>query len=68
MPVCTLQHAVKERKTIDINTKMVLIKQYEGERKVNTITRDLKLLHSKLPSILKDREIICKVVKGSAPR
>jgi len=37
------QPAKKERKAIDLATKMQVIKQYEGGKKVNAMARDLKL-------------------------
>ena len=63
----TPQPAKKERKAIDLATKMQVIKQYEGGKKVNVIARDLKLSHSTVLTILKDKERICEAVKGSAP-
>ena len=53
------QPAKKERKTISLDTKILLIKQFEGEKKkVNVIARDQKLTHSTVSSILKDKERI----------
>ena len=52
----TPQPAKKERKAIDLATKMQVIKQYEGGKKVNAIARDLKLSHSTVSTILKDKE------------
>ena len=46
LSLSTPQPAKKERKAIDLTTKMQVIKQYEGGNKVNAITRDLKLSHS----------------------
>ncbi|XP_014791253.1 putative CENPB DNA-binding domain-containing protein 1 [Octopus bimaculoides] len=57
----------KSRKAIDLDCKMKIIRQYEGGKKVNTIAHDLKLLHSTVSTILKDKGRICEAVKGSAP-
>ena len=67
LSLSTPQPAKKERKAIDLTTKMQVIKQYEGGKKVNAITRDLKLSHSTVSSILKDKERIREAVEGSAP-
>ncbi|XP_066216386.1 putative CENPB DNA-binding domain-containing protein 1 [Saccopteryx leptura] len=61
------QPAKKERKAIDIDRKMKVIKQYEGGKKVNVIARDTKLSHSTLSTILKDKERIREAIKGSTP-
>ncbi|XP_064090764.1 tigger transposable element-derived protein 1-like [Macrobrachium nipponense] len=63
----TPQHAKKERKAIDLDTKMTVIKQFEEGKKVNVIARDMKLSHSTVSTILKDKERIRDAVKGSAP-
>ena len=62
----TPQPAKKERKAIHLATKMQVIKQYEGGKKVNAIARDFKLSHSTVSTILKDKERIREAVKGSA--
>lgn len=67
MPSSTYTPAKKSRKTIDLECKMKVIQQYEGGKKVNTIARDLKLSHSTVSTILKDKERIREAVKGSAP-
>ena len=46
---------------------MQVIKQYEGGKNVNAIARDLKLSHTTVSTILKDKERIREAVKGSAP-
>ena len=63
----TPQPAKKERKAIDLATKMQVIKQYEGGKKVNAIAHNLELSHSTVSTILKDKERIREAVKGSAP-
>lgn len=67
LSLSTPQPAKKERKAIDLDTKMKVIKQYEGGKKVNAIARDTKLSHSTVSTILKDKERIREAVKGSAP-
>jgi len=42
LSLSTPQPAKKERKVIDLDTKMNVIKQYEGGKKVNVIARDMK--------------------------
>nr|XP_033788749.1 CENPB DNA-binding domain-containing protein 1-like [Geotrypetes seraphini] len=61
------QPSKKERKAIDLDTKMMIIKQYEGGKKVNAITCDLKFSHSTVSTIIKDKNRICEAVNGSAP-
>ncbi|KAM8769930.1 putative CENPB DNA-binding domain-containing protein 1 [Rhynchonycteris naso] len=61
------QPAKKGRKAIDLHTKMEVIKQDEGGKKVNVIARDMKLSHLTVSTILKDEERIHEAVKGSAP-
>ena len=39
------------------------IRQHEGGKKVNVITRDLKLSHSTVSTILNDKERSCEAVK-----
>ena len=56
LSLSTPQPAKKERKAIDLATKMQVIKRYEGGKKVNAIARDLKLSHSTVSTILKDKE------------
>ncbi|XP_064101295.1 tigger transposable element-derived protein 1-like [Macrobrachium nipponense] len=46
---------------------MAVIKQFEGGKKVNVIAHDMKLSHSTVSMILKDKERIREAVKGSAP-
>ncbi|XP_051785316.1 tigger transposable element-derived protein 1-like [Erpetoichthys calabaricus] len=67
LSLCTPQPAKKERKAIDLDTKMMIIKQYEGGKKVNAIACDMKLSHSTVSTILKDKNRIREAVKGSAP-
>ncbi|XP_029633925.1 uncharacterized protein LOC115209617 isoform X1 [Octopus sinensis] len=59
--------AKKSRKAIDLDCKMKIIRQYEDGKKVNTIAHDLKLSHSTVSTILKDKERIREAVKSSAP-
>ncbi|XP_066960747.1 tigger transposable element-derived protein 1-like [Macrobrachium rosenbergii] len=59
--------AKKARKAIDLDTKLKVIKQFEGGKKVNVIARDLQLSHSTVSTILKDKERIREAVKSSAP-
>uniref|UniRef100_A0A0L8I720 Uncharacterized protein n=1 Tax=Octopus bimaculoides TaxID=37653 RepID=A0A0L8I720_OCTBM len=61
------QTAKKQRKATNLDTKMMVIRQHEGGKKVNEITLELKLSHSTVSTILKDKKRICEVVKGSAP-
>ncbi|XP_060771024.1 tigger transposable element-derived protein 1-like isoform X4 [Neoarius graeffei] len=65
--VSSIPPAKKARKAIDLDTKMMVIKQHEGGKKVNAIARAMKLSHSTVSTILKDKERICEAVKGSAP-
>ncbi|KAI5626234.1 hypothetical protein C0J50_14224 [Silurus asotus] len=67
LSLSTPQPAKKERKAIDLDTKMKIIKQYEEGKKVNVIARGMKLSHSTVSTILKDKERIREAVKGSAP-
>nr|XP_033800018.1 tigger transposable element-derived protein 1-like [Geotrypetes seraphini] len=67
LSLSTPQPSKKERKAIDLDTKMMIIKQYEGGKKVNAIACDLKLSHSTVSIIIKDKNRICEAVKGSAP-
>ena len=48
----------KARKALSLETKMKVIKEYEGGKKVNSIARDLQLSHSTVSTILKDKERI----------
>lgn len=59
--------AKKPRKAIDLDSKMKIIQQYEGGKKVTSIAHDLKLSHSTVSTILKDKERIREAVKSSAP-
>ncbi|XP_068605023.1 tigger transposable element-derived protein 1-like [Brachionichthys hirsutus] len=63
----TYQPAKKKRKAIDLDTKMVVIKRHEGGQKVNVIAREMRLSHSTVSTILKDKERIRDAVEGSAP-
>ena len=45
-PLSTPKPAKRERKAIDLDTKMKVLKQYEGLKKVNMIARELQLSHS----------------------
>ena len=56
LPLSTPKHAKKVRKVIDLNTKMMVIRQHEGGKKVNVIACDLKLSHA-----------TTVLTKGSAP-
>ncbi|XP_076054507.1 putative CENPB DNA-binding domain-containing protein 1 [Oratosquilla oratoria] len=58
------QPAKNERKAIDLYTKIIVIKQHERGKKVNVIARDMKLSHSTVSTILKDKEKIREAVKG----
>ena len=57
----------RERKAIDLDTKMKAIKMHEGGRRVNDIARELRLTHSTISTIIKDKERILEAVKGSGP-
>ncbi|XP_064120422.1 tigger transposable element-derived protein 1-like [Macrobrachium nipponense] len=59
--------AKKARKALSLETKMGVIKKYEGGMKVNCISRSLHLSHSTVSTILKDKERIKDAVKGAAP-
>ncbi|GAB1610688.1 tigger transposable element-derived protein 1-like, partial [Argonauta hians] len=59
--------AKRERKAIDLDTKMKAIKMHEGGGRVNDIARELRLTHSTISTIIKDKERILEAVKGSAP-
>ena len=59
--------AKRERKAIDLDTKMKAIKMHKGGRRVNDIARELRLTHSTISTIIKDKERILEAVKGSAP-
>lgn len=56
----------KEREAFDINTKIKVIKQLKWGKKVNVIMSDLKLSHTTVSTILKNKEKICEAVKCSA--
>uniref|UniRef100_A0A0L8HKQ7 HTH psq-type domain-containing protein n=1 Tax=Octopus bimaculoides TaxID=37653 RepID=A0A0L8HKQ7_OCTBM len=62
----TPQTAKKQRKAIDLDTKMMVIREHEGGKKVNEIAHELKLSHSTVTTISKDKERIREAVKGSA--
>ena len=62
------QPAKKERKAINLDTKLLVIKQFEGgKKKVNMIACDQKLMYSTVSTILKDKERIRNDVKGCTP-
>nr|XP_033811880.1 CENPB DNA-binding domain-containing protein 1-like [Geotrypetes seraphini] len=67
LSLSTPQPSKKERKAIDLDTKMMIIKQYKGGKKVNAIACDIKLSHFTVSTIMKDKNRICEAVKGSAP-
>ncbi|XP_007434210.1 histone-lysine N-methyltransferase SETD2 isoform X2 [Python bivittatus] len=55
----------KQRKAIDLNLKMKIIKAYDAGKKVNIIAREEGLAHSTISCILKDKERIREAMKGS---
>ncbi|XP_068218893.1 tigger transposable element-derived protein 1-like [Palaemon carinicauda] len=67
LSLSTSQSAKKERKAIDLITKMMVIKQHDEGKKVSLIAREMKLSHSTVSTILKDKDRIRDAVKGSAP-
>ncbi|XP_028664019.1 putative CENPB DNA-binding domain-containing protein 1 [Erpetoichthys calabaricus] len=67
LSLSTPQPAKKERKAIGLDTKMMILKQYEGGKKVNVIACDMKLSHSTVSTVLKDKNRIREAVNGSAP-
>ncbi|KAM6471887.1 uncharacterized protein PHA67_002581 [Liasis olivaceus] len=56
----------KQRKAIDLNLKMKIIKAYEAGKKVTKIAREEGLAHSTISTILKDKARIREAMKGSA--
>ena len=59
--------AKKARKALSLETKMKVIKEYEGGKKVNSIARDNQLSHSTVSTIVKDKDRIKEAVKAAAP-
>lgn len=57
----------RNRRAIDLETKMNVIAQSEAGRKVKDIAEDLALPHSTISTIIKDKERIHKAVEGCAP-
>ena len=53
----------KQRKAIDM--KMKIVKDYEGGKKVKVIADDMKLMHSTISTILKDKVRVKEAVKAS---
>ncbi|XP_026577824.1 tigger transposable element-derived protein 1-like isoform X2 [Pseudonaja textilis] len=56
----------KQRKAIDLNLKMKIIKAYEAGKKVTKIAREVGLAHSTISTILKDKVRIREALKGAA--
>ncbi|XP_039192449.1 tigger transposable element-derived protein 1-like isoform X2 [Crotalus tigris] len=56
----------KQRKAIDLNLKMKIIKAYEAGKKVTKIAREVGLAHSTISTILKDKARIREALKGAA--
>ena len=55
----------KQRKAIGLDMKMKIIKDYEGGEKVKVIADNMKLAHSTISTILKDKVIVKAAVKAS---
>ncbi|XP_026580489.1 uncharacterized protein LOC113453191 [Pseudonaja textilis] len=55
----------KQRRTIDLNMKMKIIKAHEAGKKTNLIAREEGLAHTTVWTILRDRKKIRALVKGS---
>ena len=51
-----LLNLLRRKESIDLNTKLTVIEQYKGGKKVHMIVCDLKLSHSTVSKILKDRK------------
>lgn len=62
------QPAKKEREVTNLDTKKMIIKQFERGKKVNVITLDMMLSHTTVSTSLRDNERICEAMKGSAPK
>ncbi|XP_007441153.2 tigger transposable element-derived protein 1-like [Python bivittatus] len=56
----------KQRKAIDLDLKMKIIKAYDAGKKVTNIAREEGLAHSTISAILKDKARIREAMKGSA--
>ncbi|XP_042215701.1 tigger transposable element-derived protein 1-like isoform X3 [Homarus americanus] len=56
----------KQRKSIDLEEKLKIIRQRDGGKSVNAIARDFGMSHSTITTIMKKREKILEAVKGSA--
>uniref|UniRef100_K7GC45 HTH CENPB-type domain-containing protein n=1 Tax=Pelodiscus sinensis TaxID=13735 RepID=K7GC45_PELSI len=57
----------KERKTIDLEQKIAIVRQYERGQTVSFMSRKLGLSKSTISTIIKDSDRICEAVKESAP-
>lgn len=55
----------KQRKAIDLDMKIKVIKDYDAGKKVNVIARDMGLAHSTVSTILKDQQRIREAMKSS---
>uniref|UniRef100_K7FKY7 HTH CENPB-type domain-containing protein n=1 Tax=Pelodiscus sinensis TaxID=13735 RepID=K7FKY7_PELSI len=57
----------RKRKTIDLEHKIAIVRQYEGGQTVSFVSRKLGTSKSSISTIIKDSDRICEAVKGSAP-
>uniref|UniRef100_K7FQB3 HTH CENPB-type domain-containing protein n=1 Tax=Pelodiscus sinensis TaxID=13735 RepID=K7FQB3_PELSI len=57
----------KERKIVDLEQKIAIVRQYEGGQTVSFMLRKLGLSKSTISTIMKNSDRICEAVKGSAP-
>ena len=57
--------AKKQRKAIDLNTKLKIIKDYEGGKKVLAIASSMGLAHSTISTIIKDKERVKETARTS---
>ncbi|KAM3836532.1 tigger transposable element-derived protein 1-like [Vipera latastei] len=56
----------KQRRTINLDLKMKIIKAHDEGKKVNIIAQEEGLAHSTISTILKDKERIKKAIKGAS--
>ncbi|XP_070471314.1 E3 ubiquitin-protein ligase RNF4 isoform X1 [Equus przewalskii] len=56
----------RPRRVIDLETKLKLIKDYEGGKSVMVIARQSGMSHSTIATILKNKNKVMEAVKGSA--
>ncbi|XP_026545400.1 histone-lysine N-methyltransferase SETD2 [Notechis scutatus] len=64
-PTSAKRSVKKQRRSIDLNLKMKIIKAHEAGKKTNLIAREEGLAHTTVWTILRDRKKIRALIKGS---